>query len=1135
MHKKLPLQLIGTVLCAALIVTAPGLPCYQALGAVAGRSRTGAGRRHDSLSAGPYRAFAVRTKTGGTIHLRGPRSVASNPRWFPAAAVQKGAPPTALKAAQIRTRELTPYLKAVAEPNLSTDGAYSAGQGIEEVMLGEKRLISDPPASVESGVVAGPLGARAPPAAPESKSHFGKWAGSLSLAGMLSVAAPAAVSAGAAGGLSLSAPIASALSEVVSGLSLALPSLAVTLPAGALYGYLSYKIIQRAARTIAQGKPDPVVGYDTTPLVVGGLALLFFGLGIGSVPGFAEAWPSFSGLIHQTMGVRLFDLPFSVPSAWNPVIFGAHFPLFSLIGSLAALKGSRSGLKRLQGDFEREQKNREAQSESAAMKKPEVRPEASTPSLAASSGEKRESWTAAFQNHFKSLWRVSPVPVESALSRAPEPPGPPLDMVGLVGNAVAKILSVGVFTVTGIAFYVVAMDKAGGPGLALLMSLGSLLSISLTNWTGKLFDENAPVYGMSLSTLVRLAANAAFAFFYDRNFLEWPFMVLLGLSLVNGWILNSIMNGERIVLRDMIGSSSAKIQDPAVQKAHRKIIHERQKTTNAIFALFFVGIQVLFGIFLKGGGWVDAYGASAIYKLGAVAQIPIVLIYLATLPDRAELDQAALTGRAATFTERLKKTGAKSRELLKLLVSMAVSMLFTTPKRWIQRSARTIKEIFSRAFNKGTPADASSASGKPSSVWRYILIAGVTLTAAAVAIWLQSPLVASLAFLVIVPLSPGFKFLWNNAFMRTAMVYTTMGAVVIFPLRNVVLPILAKAAESFPGMAAASHGTGQGLVLGLLIGALFMGQLLGNIAMVNLPDSWKPFSGIYKSQTLAENAKPFHHFARQAVLSALVTGLLALTMPQLGWWSLGAIPAVIYLTAPMLPGTSILRSAMLAGVWAWIYFFLFPQGAAVAPLWKALAATLGSGLTAGIFAAAPYVSEKVWVQGNTASLLSVVALGALYLKFQYVPLLFVALAVIGLFNNPAGHILTSYFREESYSKKYYEFRARIDAVQSAFFAIALSFGYGFLRYLAGVSGTPAAFQSVAMPVIGAGLVAMAVLYWGAPKVYPLKSAAAKSVSEKFPNWLRKIFNGRDGETLAGLKEIAGGWTSLFRPKGPRNG
>lgn len=201
------------------------------------------------------------------------------------------------------------------------------------------------------------------------------------------------------------------------------------------------------------------------------------------------------------------------------------------------------------------------------------------------------------------------------------------------------------------------------------------------------------------------------------------------------------------------------------------------------------------------------------------------------------------------------------------------------------------------------------------------------------------PLVAAILYWV--SRTQSFKDVWNGASAadpakakvgRRAMLYLALAALFMFPLQYFVLPATA---------AAIAGAAGKGLLLGQLMGALFLGNLVSVAARAKLPDITLPGGRRMKATTLVRGAvvalaagwslaslAPWS-LPVAALVAAAAAGLIGLAgrLSDTGWlklmgpgfaamalpyavWSLGLLPGVGVSAALMV---SLLVAGMVYG------------------------------------------------------------------------------------------------------------------------------------------------------------------------------------------------------------------------------
>ncbi|MFI5346438.1 MAG: nucleotidyltransferase domain-containing protein [Elusimicrobiota bacterium] len=329
----------------------------------------------------------------------------------------------------------------------------------------------------------------------------------------------------------------------------------------------------------------------------------------------------------------------------------------------------------------------------------------------------------------------------------------------IAGWLVARSLYLAGYILAGaIAYPMLAQALVGSQGYTDLMSLGAVVAILLAPISGLIADKLSFRNTFALNNVIRIGvtlAVPALVLMHAATF--WP---LLAVALVTSWNVASSMVAEDKMMPALAGA------DP-----------KRLPVLNAAANINFIGLNVLMGIFLLSGRWVDHFVAS----FGLLPGLSTVFAISAGL------------GAVATVIQ------------------------------WL-----TIPNV---ALKKSAPAAAAEKApeGRRNfAIWSGLLAAGAGMYALLHPIFPQFaalPLVGA-ALIGLAATSDGLRRLWNNPVLRTGSLLSMAYAFVVYPVGSILIPFAARELK------------GGGALQGQLQGALFFGQLLAGSTMLNLPGKW---------------------------------------------------------------------------------------------------------------------------------------------------------------------------------------------------------------------------------------------------------------------------------------------------------
>ena len=444
---------------------------------------------------------------------------------------------------------------------------------------------------------------------------------------------------------------------------------------------------------------------------------------------------------------------------------------------------------------------------------------------------------------------------------------------------VARTLSITSFILTSIAYPFVAAPAVGWALYGTLMALGPLVAIATGPLNGSLADKlsarNSMAINVGLRAILTLALPA-FSYFGVLNF--WT---LLLSSAANGWVLSSTMTTENAYIRRLAG--------------------KHQPTVTALSQIHYVALQVLLGLVVGIGSFIDSGNPITAFLISAAVHgliIPPLLWF--TMPN--DKPQGAVKRAAVKFGDAARGF-AKKYWKEALLLAAAVGSYF-----FLQSPLPIAGALFTWVLRTDTVRG---------------LRAGLMREKAA----REDEIAARVAELEksggdpaeIAALKAEAKRYEKRQFR--AIIYSSLQAVLTYPFQNFALPLIAVTLMG---------ASGKALFLGQLMGASFFGNLISNSSQVNLPDIRIPFTqkkvagrrlvqagvlalgaawtatGLVPGSILAALAAiavgaaamwAVGHFTHRGWIKFLGVGLAAIWLPYLVWAVPGLIPFLSVQTA----------------------------------------------------------------------------------------------------------------------------------------------------------------------------------------------------------------------------------------------
>lgn len=343
-----------------------------------------------------------------------------------------------------------------------------------------------------------------------------------------------------------------------------------------------------------------------------------------------------------------------------------------------------------------------------------------------------------------------------------------MDKKAIGGLFAQRTISIIAFVLTSIAYPLITIPAVGVAGYGALMALGPLAAIATGPLNGLIADRMSARNGLVLMAAMRAVMALALPLFALFGVLN--FGTLLLAAVANGWLLSSLMITEGTYILRLAGAKNV----PMV---------------NGLAAINYLSIQVILGLILGVGQYVDHFNLMIPFYISAAVHIAFVIpIIWKTIPNIRPAAASAVKA-AVSFTAAARAGGEDLKAFL--------------AKYWKEAA------LFA------------------ASVGAYF-------------IW-HSALPISGALMLWISRSDGFKAVWTQKPLRWAMLLSALSASLVYPLQYLALPLMAL---TLGGAA------GKGLILGQLLGAYFFGQLVANAGQLSasngttkMPDIKIPFTG----------------------------------------------------------------------------------------------------------------------------------------------------------------------------------------------------------------------------------------------------------------------------------------------------
>lgn len=396
----------------------------------------------------------------------------------------------------------------------------------------------------------------------------------------------------------------------------------------------------------------------------------------------------------------------------------------------------------------------------------------------------------------------------------------------VIGLFLGRTLSIGSFVLTAIAYPGLAAPAVGWVVFGTLMALGPLAAIATGPLNGAMADKLSARAAMTINMVIRAVlalALPAFAYFGMLNF--WTLLIA---GVANGWALSSTMTTEVAYVRRLAG--------------------KHQNSVQALIAMNFVAMQVILGLLLGVGSFIDSWNPITPFLISAAIHgLIAVPLMLFTMPGDKPVPPAAtgpvkakvpFSQRVSDFAKKYWKEAAltaaaiASFSFLHSALPIAAALFY-----WVFQTD-TVKALRAGGYREVSPREREIEAA---------LKDGGKDAAETAALQKEAKT-------------------WKSRQFMTVL-YSAGQAVMTYPFQNFALPLIA---TLLMGTA------GKGLLLGQLLGAMYFGNLIANSSQANLPEIRLPLLGRI----------PGAH-----IIKALVLGMAA------AWVYTGLVPGSILAAA----------------------------------------------------------------------------------------------------------------------------------------------------------------------------------------------------------------------------------------------
>ena len=129
-----------------------------------------------------------------------------------------------------------------------------------------------------------------------------------------------------------------------------------------------------------------------------------------------------------------------------------------------------------------------------------------------------------------------------------------MDVKATVGWVASSVVSIVVFVLVSLAHPLIAQQYLGGPGLALVMALGPMISILTGPINGRIANKMTMKNGMALNAVLRAVLLLDMPTFMALHMINF-WTLALG-AMANGWLLSAIMATEGAYMKSFGGKKN---------------------------------------------------------------------------------------------------------------------------------------------------------------------------------------------------------------------------------------------------------------------------------------------------------------------------------------------------------------------------------------------------------------------------------------------------------------------------------------------------------------------------------------------------------------------------------------------------
>lgn len=375
------------------------------------------------------------------------------------------------------------------------------------------------------------------------------------------------------------------------------------------------------------------------------------------------------------------------------------------------------------------------------------------------------------------VWPTTGHEASMEVARAASGPAAPqlegLDKKAALGLFTSRTLSIVAFLATTLAHNRLMMDTLQGDAAAFgtIGALGALAAIAAGPLMGRIADKLSPAKGMTINLVLRGAFMLylpMFAVFDMLNF--WT--LLLG-AVANGFLLSSIMTSENAYLRRLFGFKNL-------------------GTMNSLLQLNYFALQIVFGLLLGIGKWVDGHDLMIPFYVASAVHFALVPLIRWTMPHT--------TNAQASGTASAEADGAAAK-----------------------------------------PSKRAALAGFFKKYWKEALL----LAAAAASFpffHTALPITAALAFWI--TRTDGFDAIKADKSILKGVGLVALGAFMLYAMQGYMLPNIAKALA----------GGSFALLNGKMLGSLFLGQMVSSATLAQLPSVRLPVIGRFGLQRVIQGS-----------------------------------------------------------------------------------------------------------------------------------------------------------------------------------------------------------------------------------------------------------------------------------------